>query len=68
MPVKIFKKFMGSKEEKDMSALEDRINQFEIQVEKGGMHIKNVTMSEVGQADDLFCMVHFGPKPSQEDQ
>ncbi|MGI8834797.1 MAG: hypothetical protein ACR2IS_19460 [Nitrososphaeraceae archaeon] len=51
-----------------MSALEDRINQFEIQLEKGGMHIKNVTMSEVGQADDLFCMVHFGPKPSQEDQ
>ena len=63
MPVKIFKKSIGLKEEKDYLTLEDGINQFEIQLDKGGMQINNTTMAEDANDGDIFCMVHFGPKP-----
>jgi hypothetical protein len=63
MPVKIFKKSIGLKEEKDYLTLEDGINQFEIQLEKGGMQINNITMAEDANDGDIFCMVHFGSKP-----
>jgi hypothetical protein len=62
MPVKLFKKqFLGMNEEKDMSKLENAINQFEIQIEKEGMLITSVTMSK--EHGYLHCMVHYHTRP-----
>jgi hypothetical protein len=61
MPVKMFKKYIGMDEVKDMSKFEDAINQFEVQIEKEGMLITNITMSEAGISGDAFCMVHYKP-------
>jgi hypothetical protein len=62
-PVPRGKQSIGLKEEKDYLSLEDGINQFEIQLEKRGMQINNITMAEDANDGDIFCMVHFGPKP-----
>lgn len=59
----MFKKYIGIDEEKDMSKFEDAINQFELQIEKEGMLMSSITMSEVGQSGDAFCMVHYRSVP-----
>jgi hypothetical protein len=63
MPVKMFMKYLGMNKEKDMSKFEDAINQFELQIEKEGMLIDSITMSEVGQSGDAYCMVHYHTRP-----
>jgi hypothetical protein len=65
MPVKMFMKYLGIDKEKDMSKFEDAINQFELQIEKEGMLITGITMSEVGQSGDAFCMVHYRSAPTR---
>ena len=62
MPIKIFKKFLGSADDKKIYAFEDMINQFEVEIEEKGMQIKNIAMSEVGQTGDAFLIIHYGPK------
>jgi hypothetical protein len=63
MPVKMFKKYIGHKVEKDMSVIEEMINQFEVQIEEKGKQIKNISISDMEAAGgDMYVIIHYGPK------
>jgi hypothetical protein len=67
MPVRIFREQIGRKKEKDLATLADEINQFEKELDGGGMQIRNINfaaaISTVGE-EFAYSMVHYGPKTS----
>ena len=67
MPVRIFREQIGRKKEKDLATLADVINQFEKELDGGGMQIRNLNfaaaISTVGE-EIAYSIVHYGPKTS----
>jgi hypothetical protein len=67
MPVRIFREQIGRKKEKDLATLGDEINQFEKELDGGGMQIRNTNfaaaISTVGE-EIAYFMVYYGPKSS----
>jgi hypothetical protein len=65
MPVRIFREQIGRKKEKDIATLADQINQFEKELEEGGMQIRNINfaaaISTVGE-EFAYSIVHYGYK------
>jgi hypothetical protein len=45
MPVRIFREQIGRKKEKDLATLADVINQFEKELDGGGMQIRNINFA-----------------------
>jgi hypothetical protein len=69
MPVRILFVGIGRKIEKDTLVLQDRINQFEGELEGQGMQIHNITLSAPTNANGviaLFSLVHYGPKTGEK--
>jgi hypothetical protein len=67
MPVRIFREQIGRKKEKDLATLADVINQFEKELDGGGMQIRNINfaaaISTVGE-EIAYSIVHYGPMTS----
>jgi hypothetical protein len=65
--VRIFREQIGRKKEKDLATLADEINQFEKELDGGGMQIRNINfaaaISTVGE-EIAYFMVHYGRKTS----
>ena len=63
MPVKMFYGKIGAfSQEKDMIALENRVNKFEKELKEQRCPYYNITMSSFGDSNDAYCIVHYDSK------